>query len=65
MFLDCFDILILKTIFFKKNYFNIFPSEKHFKIQSLLHSQINTEYLTKQKKNQIKLIFSLNGWSYE
>ena len=31
IFLDCFDVLMLKIIFKKKIYFNAFLSEKHFK----------------------------------
>jgi hypothetical protein len=34
MFLNYFEILILKIIFLKKYYFNTFQSEKHFKKQS-------------------------------
>ena len=37
MYLDYFDVLMLKIIFLKNNkkyYFNVFPSEKHFKKQS-------------------------------
>jgi len=33
VFLDHFDVLISKLIFFLKNYFNVFPSKKHFKKQ--------------------------------
>jgi len=42
MFLDCFDMLILKINFKnKKYYFNIFICKKHFKKQSLLHLRIS------------------------
>jgi hypothetical protein len=33
MFLDHFDTVILKIIFLKKKYFNIFLSEKYFEKQ--------------------------------
>ena len=39
MLLDHFDALISKMIFLKKNYFNTFLSEKHFKKQPQTHSQ--------------------------
>jgi hypothetical protein len=35
MFLYCFDMAMLKIIFLKKYYFNIFLSKKYFKSQSL------------------------------
>jgi hypothetical protein len=40
MFLDYFDVLMSKIIFFYKKYihFNIFSSEKHFESQLLSHS---------------------------
>jgi hypothetical protein len=36
MFLDHFNMLILKIMFFLKYYFNIFSSKKHFKNNSHL-----------------------------
>jgi hypothetical protein len=33
MFLNYFDTLILKIIFLKKYYFNVFPTKKHFEKQ--------------------------------
>jgi len=40
MFLDCFNILILKIIFKnKKNYFDIFLSKNYFEKQLLQHFQ--------------------------
>jgi hypothetical protein len=40
MFLDCFNMLILKIIFKnKKYYFNIFIYKKYFKKYLLLYSQ--------------------------
>jgi hypothetical protein len=42
MFLDHFDMVILKIIFFKKNYFNIFLSEKYFEKQLQLYSQTDS-----------------------
>ena len=36
MFLDHFNMLILKIMFFFKYYFNIFSSKKHFKNNSHL-----------------------------
>jgi hypothetical protein len=35
VFLDHFNVLILKIIFFKKYYFNIFSNKKYFKNQML------------------------------
>jgi hypothetical protein len=35
MFLYCFNVAMLKIIFLKKYYFNIFLSKKYFKLQSL------------------------------
>jgi hypothetical protein len=36
IFSDCFDVLMLKINFFKKKqYFNVFLSEKHFELPSL------------------------------
>jgi len=32
IFLDYFNVLILKIIFLKKNYFDAFPSRKYFKL---------------------------------
>jgi hypothetical protein len=37
VFLDYFNVLMLKIIFFKKNYFDVFSSKKYFKKQPQLH----------------------------
>jgi len=42
MFLNHFDAVILKIIFKKKNYFNIFLSEKYFEKQPQLYSQTDS-----------------------
>jgi hypothetical protein len=48
MFLDRFDVLMLKLIYFFLNYyFDVFSSEKYFKLQPLPHSQrFSTFYTT-------------------
>jgi len=48
MFLDCFDILVLKNK--KIYYYNVFSSKKHFKKQTSLNSQ--THPMLKNKKFQ-------------
>jgi hypothetical protein len=42
MFLDCFDILMLK-INFLKNYLDIFLNEKYFEKHLLIKNQTNTK----------------------
>jgi len=41
IFFNRFDMLILKIIFLKKYYFDVFGTKKHFKKQPQPHSQIS------------------------
>jgi hypothetical protein len=44
MFLDGFNVLVLKIFFLKKYYFDVFPNEKHFEPLSHSHSQALPNY---------------------
>jgi hypothetical protein len=48
VFLDCFDVLILKI---RKYYFDVFSSKKHFEKQLLSHSQTGFNTNSKPQTN--------------